>query len=165
MTPPPRGRTLARAAGQGALAGLAGVAVKTATEKVEQRFTGRADSYVPGRTLSTMLGRPRTDVERPVVVNHVMHWTTGAVVGALRGVWAVTGIRGGYANAWHTVVRLAFDQTLENASGAGAPPSTWPVLEQAVDVGHKAVYSTVTGLVADAWISPVLASRRGRTSH
>ena len=100
-----------------------------------------------------------------MVVNHAMHWATGAVVGSLRGVWAVTGIRGPYANAWHTVVRLAFDQTLENASGAGAPPATWPVLEQAVDAGHKAVYSTVTGVVADAWISPVLASRRGRRSH
>jgi hypothetical protein len=160
-----RGRQLAAAAGRGAVAGLAGVAVKTVTEKVEQRITGRPDSYVPGRTMSMLMGRPRTDFERPALVNHAMHWTTGAVVGSLRGLWAVLGMRGTRANATHTVVRLAFDQTLENATGAGAPPSTWPVGEQVIDVGHKAVYSFVTGAVADAWIRPTLLSRRGRRSH
>ena len=160
-----RGRALAAAAGRGAVAGLAGVAVMTLGEKVEQRLTGRPDSYVPARTLSTLLGRPRTDFERPMLLNHAMHWGTGAVVGALRGVWAVTGIRGLRAHATHTVVRLAVDQTLENATGRGAPPSTWPVGEQVVDVAHKAVYSVVTGLVSDLWVPPALVSRRGRRSH
>jgi hypothetical protein len=160
-----RGRELAAAAGRGALAGLVGVAVMTAGEKLEQRVTGRPDSYVPARTLSTLLGRPRTDFERPVALNHAMHWGTGAAVGALRGVWAVTGIRGARATASHTVVRLAVDQTLENATGRGAPPATWPVGEQVVDIAHKAVYSVVTGLVSDTWIRPAPASRRGRRSH
>jgi hypothetical protein len=65
----------------------------------------------------------------------------------------------------HTVVRLAVDQTLENATGRGAPPSTWPVGEQVVDVAHKAVYSIITGLVSDSWIAPALTSRQGRRSH
>ena len=156
---------LARAWVRGAAAGLAGVAVMTAGEKLEQRFTGRPDSYVPGRTLLTLLGRHPGDREQPVVWNHLMHWGTGAVVGGVRGVWAVTGIRGPVATTWHTAMRLAFDQTAENATGMGAPPMTWSVGEQVVDVLHKAVYATVTGLVADAWIRPVLRSRRGRTSH
>lgn len=156
---------LARAWVQGAVSGLAGVAVMTAGEKLEQRLTGRPGSYVPGRTLLTLLGRPVGDREEPLVWNLVMHWGTGAVVGGLRGVWSATGIRGPVATGWHTVVRLAFDQTAENASGAGAPPMTWPVGEQVVDVLHKAVYATVTGLVADRWIRPVLTSTRGRTSH
>jgi hypothetical protein len=80
-------------------------------------------------------------------------------------VWSVTGIRGPLANVWHTATRLAFDQTVENMTGVGAPPTTWPVQEQAVDVLHKAVYSAVTGLVADRLIMPVLQSGRGRTSH
>ena len=42
---------------------------------------------------------------------------------------------------------------------------TWPVAEQVVDVVHKGVYATVTGLVADAWIRPDLRPLRGRTSH
>lgn len=57
-------------------------------------------------------------------VEHVMHWGTGAVLGSLRGMWAVTGIRGALANTKHTAVRLAFDQTLERMPPAWAhhPP-------------------------------------------
>lgn len=162
-----RGRVgrLATAWVQGAVSGLAGVAVMTAGEKVEQALTGRPDSYVPARALLTLLGRPVGDREQPPVWNHLMHWGTGALVGGLRGVWAVTGIRGPVANTWHTVVRLAVDQTVENTTGAGAPPMTWPAGEQAVDVLHKAVYATVTGMVADRWIRPELRTTRGRTSH
>jgi hypothetical protein len=156
---------LARAWAQGAVAGLAGVAVMTVGEKLEQALTGRPDSYVPGRTLLTLLGRHPGDADQPPVWNHLMHWGTGALVGGLRGVWSVTGIRGPVASTWHTVVRLAVDQTLENGTGVGAPPMTWPTSEHVVDVLHKAVYSTVTGLVADGWIRPDLQSRRGRTSH
>ena len=146
-------------------AGLVGVAVMTAGEKVEQLVTGRPNSFVPARALLTALGRPAGDAERPEGWNHTMHWGTGALLGALRGAWAVVGLRGPMANAWHTVTRLAFDQTVENLTGAGAPPHTWPVQEQVADVLHKAVYSIATGMVADRWIAPVLESHRGRTSH
>jgi hypothetical protein len=49
---------LTDAAIKGALAGLAGAAVMTAGEKVEQRFTRRPSSYVPGRTLANLVGLP-----------------------------------------------------------------------------------------------------------
>lgn len=63
------------------------------------------------------------------------------------------------------MVRLAVDQTLENSTGAGAPPSSWPRRELAVDLLHKTVFSVVTGVVVDRWVRPALVSRRGRTSH
>ncbi|WP_432536515.1 AAA family ATPase [Kineococcus arenarius] len=160
-----RGALLLAAAGRGALAGLAGVAVMTAGEKVEQALTHRPDSYVPARALLGALGRPVGDGERPRVANHAMHWGTGATLGALRGAWSVLGMRGPRAHLAHTAVRLAFDQTVENATGAGAPPHTWPVREQVVDVAHKAVYSLVTGLVADRLVAPRLLSQRGTDSH
>jgi hypothetical protein len=94
-----------------------------------------------------------------------MHWGTGALVGTLHGVWAALGMRGPRAHLAHTAVRLATDQTLENATGVGAPPHTWPWSEQAVDVLHKAVYSLVTGLVAERLVAPELESHRGRVSH
>jgi hypothetical protein len=156
---------LARGAALGVAAGLVGVAAMTAGEKLEQAVTGRPSSFVPARALLTLLGRRPADTDRPPGWNHAMHWGTGAALGALRGVWAVTGLRGPAMNAWHTVTRLAFDQTVENVTGVGAPPPTWPMQEQVVDVLHKAVYSTVTGVVADRWIAPVLQSSRGRTSH
>jgi hypothetical protein len=132
------------------VAGLAGVAVMTTVEKAEQRLTSRPDSYVPGRTLTALTtGRRLPGSARPAVRNHLMHWGTGAAVGALRGVWSASGLRGWRASAWHTSVRLATDQTLENATGVGAPPWSWSRRDQLVDVGHKAVYSFVTGAVAD----------------
>src|SRR5919112_2682397 len=141
---------LGRAALRGALAGLAGTAAMTAGEKVEQSVTHRPDSYVPARTLTALTtGRRLPGSARPPVRNHLMHWGTGAVVGALRGIWSAAGLRGPRASAWHTVVRLAVDQTLENVTGVGAPPWTWSRRDQVVDVAHKAVYSFTTGAVAD----------------
>ena len=164
-TGPARRRLLLAAAGRGALLGLAGVAAMTASEKAEQALTGRPDSYVPGRALLTLLGRRPADSAQPLVWNHAMHWGTGAAVGALRGVWSVVGLRGPRAHLAHTVVRLAVDQTVENVTGVGAPPHTWPRQEQVVDVLHKAVYALVTGELADRRIVPALQSRAGTTSH
>jgi hypothetical protein len=150
---------LGRAALQGALAGLAGVGVMTAAEKVEQAVTGRPNSYVPGRTLTALAtDRRLPGSARPPVSNHLMHWGTGAVLGALRGIWSASGLRGWRASAWHTSLRLATDQTLENATGVGSPPWTWSRQDQVVDIGAKAVYSFVTGLVADRLV-PVAPDR------
>jgi hypothetical protein len=163
--PSSRPVTLLRSAAIGAAAGVVGAAVMALGEKVEQSITGRSNSYVPGRTLATMIGRPVGDSTQPLIANQIMHYVTGAALGALRGVWAVVGIRGLRADVTHTVARLAFDQTLENASGTGAPPHTWPLREQLVDYGHKGVYAFVTGAVADRWVRPRLQSTRGVTSH
>jgi hypothetical protein len=160
-----RGRVLAVAAIKGAVSGLAGVAVMTLVEEAEIAVTKRPRSAIPARTLRTLLGAHPGDGPQPATWNHAMHWGTGFVVGALRGVWAVTGIRGTSANLHHAAVRLAFDQTLENATGVGAPPTTWPVRELVTDLTQKTVYSIATGLVADRWIAPVLRSERGRLSH
>ena len=151
---------LGRAAMRGALAGLAGTAAMTLAEKAEQQVTGRPDSYVPGRTLTALAtGRRLPGSARPLVVNHLMHWGTGAVVGALRGIWAGAGLRGVRASLWHTAVRLATDQTLENATGVGDPPWTWSRRDRVVDVAGKALYSFVTGAVSDALV-PLAPDRR-----
>ena len=165
MTGKGRPRVLLWAAARGAVAGLVGVAAMTAGEKVEQRVTGRADSYTPARALLTLLGRHPRDDDRPLVWNHLMHWGTGAALGALRGVWAVVDLRGPRAHLAHLGVRLATDQTVENATGVGAPPRTWADHEELLDVVHKGIYALVTGLVAESLVRPELASRRGRASH
>lgn len=139
-----------RGALEGALAGAAGVAVMTLGEKLEQSFTRRPDSYVPAHTLERLLGlRRKRDAQR-WGLNHAMHWGTGILVGSLRGVMAEAGLRGPWASGMHAVVRLTTDQTLENATGVGAPPWTWPREELVIDLAHKAVYALATGVVADA---------------
>src|SRR3954451_24484092 len=108
---------LVGAALRGALAGLAGTAAMTLAEELEQQVTHRPDSYVPGRTLTALTtGRRLPERARPPVRNHLMHWGTGALVGALRGVWSAAGLRGWRASAWHTSVRLGRRQNLEDAT-------------------------------------------------
>ena len=141
---------LAQNALSGAAAGAAGTAAMTLAGKVGQRVTRRPNSYVPAQTLERLLRlTPAHDGSR-VVRNHVMHWGTGIVLGGLRGVMAGAGLRGPWASAMHSVVRLTTDQTLENATRVGSPPWTWPRKELAVDFLHKGIYAFVTGAVADA---------------
>lgn len=147
---------LTRSLWQGAVAGAAGVAVMTLGEKVEQRFTGRPDSYMPARVLERLLHRPEAPGPRPASLNWTMHAGQAVALGVLRGIMANSGLRGPWSSAMFTVVRLTSDQILENATGAGAPPWTWPRRELAVDVLHKAVYAYATGAVAD-----LLAARSG----
>ena len=165
MTAADRRHRIGQTALRGAGAGLVGVACMTLAEKAEQRVTGRPSSYVPARTLLTLLGRRPAGDDRPTSWNHVMHWGTGAVLGALRGVWSATGMRGQRASLLHSAVRLAFDQTLENAAGVGSPPSSWPRQEQLVDTFHKVLYSVATGLVSDRLIPPTLEVHAAPTSR
>ena len=160
-----RGRTLLTAALQGAVCGIAGVAVMTAGERAEQALTRRPDSFVPARALRALAGKRSDEGPQSPAWNHAMHWGTGALLGTLRGVWSVVGIRGTSSTAMFAVVRLAFDQTVENTTGVGAPPRTWPRNEVAVDLLHKAVYAVATSIAADALIRPVLERGRGATSH
>ncbi|MET7959527.1 hypothetical protein ABZ356_17200 [Micromonospora zamorensis] len=147
---------LKRAVWQGLVAGLVGAAVMTAAEKVEQRVTGRPDSYVPARVLARLTGLPERPGQQPRWQNLAMHYGQGALVGVLRSVMAQAGLRGTWASGMFTAVRLTSDQILENATGVGAPPLTWPRAELAIDMVHKSVYGFATGAVAD-----VLAARDG----
>jgi hypothetical protein len=138
-----------RAALSGVAAGAIGVAVMTAGEKVEQVVTGRPNSFVPAHTLERLLGLPgKPDAERRWL-NWTMHWGQGMLLGAVRGLMAERGLRGPVGSFLFTNLRLLNDQTLENATGVGAPPWTWPVDEQAIDLLHKGVYAFATGAVAD----------------
>jgi hypothetical protein len=128
----------------------------TAAEKLEQRLTGRPNSDVPARTLARLAGLPHDREQPPRWLNLTMHYGQGAVVGVLRAVMAQAGLRGVWASGMFTVVRLTTDQILENATGVGAPPQTWPRRELAVDALHKSIYGFTTGAVADA-----LATRDG----
>jgi hypothetical protein len=143
----------------GMAAGLAGAAVMTAVEKVEQRMTGRPDSYVPARTLAHLLRLRKPDEDR-WARNMAMHYGTGALVGVVRGVMGEAGLRGPWAATLFTPLRLTVDQTLENATGVGAPPWTWPRDELVIDVAHKAVYALVTGAAADRLTAAAAGSAR-----
>jgi hypothetical protein len=128
----------------------------TAGEKLEQRLTGRPDSHVPARVLERLLTLPESPRRQSRSLLLAMHLGQGALLGVLRSVMANAGLRGPWSSGMFTVVRLTNDQILENATGVGAPPWTWPRSELAVDLLHKAVYGFTTGAVAD-----LLAARHG----
>jgi hypothetical protein len=148
----------------GTLAGLGGVAVMTLGEKLEQRITGRPSSFMPAHTLERLLRLPPRSDEDRRILNVLMHTGQAALLGAWRGVMAEGGLRGLRASGMFTVIRLATDQTLENVTGQGAPPWTWPRRELLIDVLHKAVYAVVTGVLADALSDDPPAWRAARRS-
>jgi hemerythrin superfamily protein len=136
----------ARTVAAGLVAGAAGVAVMTVAENLEQAFSGREDSYVPSQTLLALLGRkPRNRF----AVNHAMHWGQGAALGVVRQLMTERGHQGLDASMLFAAMRFSADQTLENVTGVGSPPWTWPRDELVMDVAHKVVYAIVTGLVTD----------------
>jgi hypothetical protein len=140
---------LVRALGSGAAAGAAGVAAMTVAERLEQRLTGRPDSRVPGAAASRLFRLSPTDEPGLQQRMWAMHLGMAVGVGAVRGLMAFAGLRGPWASSMFTVVRLTADQIVENWTGVGAPPWTWPRDELVVDIGGKAVYAFVTGAVAD----------------
>ncbi len=142
-----------KAIGTGMVAGLAGVAAMTAAEKLEQAVTRRPNSYVPAKTLAALLGQEPAARDHDRALNWAMHWGQGIVLGAARGVMAERGLRGPVGSFVFLTLRLLNDQTLENATGVGSPPWTWPVDEQVLDLTHKAIYAFATGAVADGLIA------------
>lgn len=145
-----------KAMAQGAVAGFAGALAMTVVEKIEQLGTHRPDSHVPARTLERLLRLPEAPRRQSPALNLAMHLGQGALLTGLRGVMATAGLRGPWASAMFWMVRLTNDQVLENATGVGAPPWTWPRRELIIDLAHKAVYAASTG-----WIADRLAARRG----
>jgi hypothetical protein len=156
--------SLAGTLSRGVAAGLLGGAAMTVIEKAEQALTGRPDSYVPGRTLAHLVGLPDPDSDR-IARNLAMHFGTAATAGVLRAAMAAANLRGPTASFLHTWVRLAIDQTLENGTGVGAPPLSWPRRELAIDVAHKAVYAFATGAVADALVGPASGTSAERPAQ
>lgn len=156
---------LTSAALKGAAAGAVGVTVMTLGEKLEQRLTGRPDSYVPGRTFLALTRHRQPDGAQPFLANQTIHWSQGLMLGALRGLWSEVGMRGPVWTGVHTVVRLALDQTLENTSRVGAPPASWPRQELTVDLLHKGVYSAVTGFLCDRVVREQPRPLPGAVSH
>ena len=134
---------------RGMIAGAAGVAAMTIGEKIEQTFTHRPNSYVPAHTLARLVHLPEPDADRRWL-NWVMHWGQGSLLGIVRAWLGSRGIAGPFGSFVFWFLRLAADQTLENATGAGSPPWTWPRGEQAIDIAHKGIYAFTTGMVADA---------------
>ncbi|KAM7201302.1 hypothetical protein V8F33_003402 [Rhypophila sp. PSN 637] len=140
--------------GLGLASGLLGASVMTLSQKTEQSLiTNRPNSYVPARTLERVLGIRAASDSQLWGLNMAMHYGQGAVAGMIRAYMSWRGVRGPFADLMFVGVRLFIDQSLENWTGVGALPWTWPVEEQILDIVHKTVFAVATGYVLDKWIA------------
>jgi hypothetical protein len=94
----------------------------TTAEKVEQFFTGRPNSEVPGKTLARLINAAPQTQQELWGLNMAMHYGQGATAAVMRGVASYYGFRGPFTDFMFAGVRLMIDQTLENWTGVGAPP-------------------------------------------
>ncbi|KAI9878173.1 MAG: hypothetical protein M1830_001710 [Pleopsidium flavum] len=124
----------------------------TISQKIEQSITSRPSSLVPGYTLQRLLGLASRPEDEMFTLNMAMHYGQGILVGGVRGIMSLWGIRGPMADFMFTGLRILTDQTLENWTGVGALPWTWPVQEQVIDIIHKAIYAYTTGYVMDNFV-------------
>ncbi|PVI04409.1 hypothetical protein DM02DRAFT_692108 [Periconia macrospinosa] len=145
-----------RAVAIGLSAGLFGAILMAGSNKVEQFITNRPNSYVPARTLANLLGvTPSFYAKHTDLLNHIHHNGMGMLAGTVRAAMSYYGIIGPFASFVHTGVRLFMDQIVENSAGVSAPPWTWPISEQVIDISHKLFYSMVTGYLCDYYIRGV----------
>ncbi|KAF2866547.1 hypothetical protein BDV95DRAFT_202691 [Massariosphaeria phaeospora] len=135
--------------------GLLGAAVMAGTAKVEQLFTNRPNSYVPGRTVSTHLGLSSTFGQHPDMMNQVHHYGMGILAGPVRAAMSYYGVIGPIASFAFALVRIAMDQVVELGAGVSALPWTWPINEQVVDMTHKSIYALVVGYMCDKLVRGV----------
>lgn len=129
--------------------------------ELSHKRRGTVRGYAPAHTLGHLLRISSPDDDR-WWHNMVMHYGAGAMAGALRGEMSSSNLRGPLASLMFAEIRLSIDQTLENATGVGAPPWTWPRDELAIDILHKTVYALATGAISDALVSPAPASSAAR---
>lgn len=95
----------------------------TLVEKAEQAITKRPNSFVPGKTLATLLGISSSNYQANALYwNHAMHWGQGVVAAGARGLMAYYGVIGPFGSFIFMGMRFLVDQTLENWTGVGALP-------------------------------------------
>lgn len=119
------------------------------SNKVEQFFTHRPGSYVPGRTVATHLGLSNMFGRHPDVLNHLHHFGMGFLAGPVRAIMSYYGVIGPVATFMHAGIRIMMDQVVENTAGTSALPWTWPINEQVIDIAGKSVYALIVGYICD----------------
>lgn len=133
----------------GIISGTVGVIIMTIGEKIEQTITNRPNSYIPAHTLEKILRLQYKPDSQRLILNHTMHFGQGIIVGIIRSIMSSYGIQGPFSSFILIFIRLTIDQTLENITGVGSLPWTWPYNEQIIDILHKSIYAFVTGTISD----------------
>jgi hypothetical protein len=136
---------LAGALGKGLIAGLAGSIVMTLAQNIEMKLTKRSPSSTPVDAAGKALGAQPVDESSRQRLNNVVHYTYGSMLGTVRAVLALLGIRGLMAVTLHTAFAEAMAMTLLPLLKVAPPPSRWGAKAIAMEIMHHAIYAAGTG--------------------
>ena len=154
----PEPRTFATVS-KGFIAGVIGTAAMTASEKLEQAWTGREDSTIPTE-VGALVVKPELQTGADAQqLGQAVHWTHGITWGAIRGLLAMAPLSASTASALHYVSLWTSDATLYRVLGIEPLPHKWERQALLADLFHKLVLSGVTSAAFLA------LTMRGRRRH
>ena len=148
--PPPKDDLLL-SLGRGVVAGLAGVTVMTAWQKlVEMPLTGRNESSEPANLMLRVLPIAPKRGAAKRRLNYAAHFGVGLAWGAAHAAIARRGgLRGGRAVATVFGILWPGDVATTFALGLNPPPWRWSRQDLAIDIADKLVLALATGAAYD----------------
>lgn len=138
------------AIGRGLIAGLAGTAVITLSQKIEREITNRPQSFAPADAAAKALSIEASNREGWEKFSKEVHWTYGTLWGTARGLISMFGLKGWKASAIHFAAIYYAALHIEPNFEVAPPINEWSKKEIAIFALHHAVYVVITGLVFDA---------------
>lgn len=145
----PLGR-IAGAVGKGLLAGLVGTAAMTISSTIEMKLRDRGGSSAPKDAAAEVLDiEDFEDEDAEERFGTAAHWSYGIGWGAVRGLYAATGMPSSAATAAHFATVWGAEQVVLPALDVSPPVTEWGAKEIAIDAWHHAVYAVATGMAYD----------------
>lgn len=135
------------AVGRGIVAGMAGTAALTLSEKLEQSLTKRPTSMVPAQVGAKIANVEPKSGAGAEELNWAVHWGHGMTMGAVRGLLGATPLSAPAASILHLPLVWGGDAALYTTLGIAPAPWKWGGQELATDLWHKGVLSVATSLV------------------
>jgi hypothetical protein len=138
---------LARAIGNGLVAGFAGTAAMTLSSTIEARLRGREFSDAPARATAKLLGiKEFEDARSKARFSDLSHWGYGSGWGVARGLMREFGLDARKATPAHFAAVWGSALVMLPALEVAPPVVFWNRKEIAIDVFHHLVYATAAGV-------------------
>ncbi len=139
---------LARAIGNGVVAGFAGTAAMTVSSTVEAKLRRRAFSDAPARATAKLLGiKEFEDARAKARFSDLSHWGYGTSWGIARAIMGEFGLGSKRATPAHFAAVWGSALVTLPALEIAPPVVFWKKKEIAIDVLHHLVYAAATGIV------------------
>ena len=142
---------LAACVGKGLVAGLAGTAAMTITQRVRMAAAGGEESETPVRAVERVFGIRFADERSRERSSRLTHWVYGTSLGAVRGLLGATGLGNAVATGAHFAVAWGGSTVGLPALGVAPLASEWSPRQVATDAGFHSVYALTSGAVY-AWL-------------